>query len=198
MIAFVRGVVQAVGDDYLVLAVGDVGVLVYVPRPLLGNLPPAGEPLLLHTHLVVREDALTLYGFGLVEQRAMFATLLGVSGVGPRLALAMLSAATVDEIRGAVAQNNTARLVRVPGIGKRLAERLVVELKDRLDVANVPRDAAAAAPMDAAVNAELAALLVSLGYSGGEAQAAIAALPADAPLGLEERLRLALRYFGGA
>ncbi len=195
MIAFLRGVVQAVGDDYIVLAVGDVGVLVYVPRPLLDNLPSAGEPLLLHTHLVVREDALTLYGFGLVEQRAMFGMLLGVSGVGPRIALAMLSVLTVDEIRLAVAGGDVARLVRVPGVGKRLAERLVLDLKDRLDLRSIPRDAATPAAL--AVNAELATLLMSLGYSSGEAQAAIAALPPDAPTNLEERLRLALRHFGG-
>lgn len=197
MIATLRGTVQAVGADSLVLAVGDVGVLVYVPRPLLGNLPPAGEPLLLYTHLVVREDALTLYGFGLVEQRAMFATLIGVSGVSPRLALAMLATYSPEEVRVAVAQGDTARLVRVPGIGKRLAERLVVELKDRLDLSNIPRAADAISPAALAVNEELAALLVSLGYSSSEAQAAVASLPADAPATLEERLRLALRHFGG-
>ncbi len=200
MIATLRGTVQSVGVDYVVLSVGAVGVLVYVPGPLLHNLPPAEQPLLLYTHLVVREDALTLYGFGLPEQQAMFATLIGITGVGPRLALALLSTLTPEEIGVAVAQGNVAKLVRVPGIGKKLAERLVLELKGRLDLSKLPLTATAgtaATPAVMALNEELRELLVSLGYGPPEAQAAIAALPADAPANLEERLRLALRYFGG-
>jgi Holliday junction DNA helicase RuvA len=146
----------------------------------------------------VREDALTLYGFASTEQRALFETLLGITGVGPRVALALLSSATPDEVRMAVAQNDTARFSRVSGIGKKMAERLVLELKGKLDVKNLPTTAAPLPPAAAAANNELIDLLVSLGYSSTEAGAAVAALPADAPPDLEERLRLALRYFGGA
>jgi Holliday junction DNA helicase RuvA len=191
--------------DHLVVETGGVGYLVYAPRPVLSNLGAPGDEVSLQTVLVVREDALTLYGFATAEQRSLFEKLLSVTGVGPRIALALLSAATPDEIRLAVAQNDSARFARVSGIGKKMAERLVLELKGKLDLKNLPTSAPSdqagqtgAAPAALAVNSDLADLLVSLGYSSTEASAAIAALPPDAPQDLEERLRLALRYFGGA
>jgi Holliday junction DNA helicase RuvA len=205
MIASLRGTLQAVGTDSLVLETGGIGFLVYAPRPLLSSVGAPGEQVFLHTMLIVREDSLTLYGFGTTEQRALFETLLGVSRVGPRVALAVLSSATPEEVRLAVAQNDSARLARVPGIGKQTAERLIVELKGKLDIKQMPTaaggaasTAASAPPAALAANAELVDLLVSLGYSSAEASAAVATLPADAPDDLEERLRLALRYFGGA
>jgi Holliday junction DNA helicase RuvA len=197
MIASLRGTVQTIGSDHLVIEQGGIGFLVYAPRPVLGNLGAPGTDVALHTVLIVREDSLTLYGFATTEQRSLFETLLSISGVGPRVALALLSSATPDEVRSAVAQNDTARLSRVPGIGKKMAERLVLELKSKLDLKALPA-AAPATPAAVAVNAELADLLVSLGYSSAEASAAIATLPPDAPTDLEERLRLALRYFGSA
>jgi Holliday junction DNA helicase RuvA len=198
MIASVRGILRSSGADHVVIETGGVGFLVYAPRPVLANLGPIGEEVFLQTVLIVREDALTLYGFASTEQRALFETLLGITGVGPRVALALLSSATPDEVRMAVAQNDTARFSRVSGIGKKMAERLVLELKGKLDVKNLPTAAAPLPPAAAAANSELIDLLVSLGYSSTEAGAAVAALPADAPPDLEERLRLALRYFGGA
>ncbi len=197
MIASLRGILRHIGADHLILETGGVGFLVYAPRPVLANLRPIGDEVFLHTLLIVREDALTLYGFETLEQRALFETLLGVSGVGPRVALSLLSTATPTDVRMAVAQNDTARLARVPGIGKKTAERLVLELKGKLDLKGLPQAPAAGTPALISVNNELADLLVSLGYSSTEASAAIAALPADAPPELEERLRLALRYFGG-
>ena len=148
----------------------------------------------MHTHLVVREDALTLFGFATVQQRALFETLLSVSGVGPRVALNLIGGFQPDELRTAVAQNDTARLARVPGIGKKTAERLVLELRGKLDMKGLPTPSAAT-PQLVGVNNELSELLVNLGYSAVEAGAAIGSLPADAPAELEERLRLALRFF---
>ncbi len=201
MIASLRGTIQSLALDHLVIETGGIGFLVYAPRPVLGNLGTVGDDVFLLTWLLVREDALTLYGFATAEQRSLFETLLGVSGVGPRVALALLSAATPDEIRLAVARQDTARLTKVPGIGKKMAERLVLELKSKLDVRNLPAAAPGAPPMPAAAagtgDTELVDLLVSLGYSNAEANAAVAALPTDAPADIEERLRLALRYFGG-
>lgn len=199
MIASLRGTLIHIGLDHLVLEAGGVGYLVYAPRPVLGSVGAVGDALFLYTMMIVREDSMTLYGFASVEQRALFESLLSVSGVGPKVALSLLSAGTPDEMRFAIAQGDTTRLSRVPGIGKKTAERLVLELKGKIDLKGlpVPVPGQAATGPGAALNGELAELLTSLGYSAAEAAAAIAALPADAPPDLEERLRLALRFFGG-
>ena len=134
MIASLHGTLAFVGQDHAIVETGGVGYLVYAPRTVLGALPSVDEKVKLHTYLVVREDALTLFGFATVQQRALFEMLLGVSGVGPRVALNLISGVQPDELRAAVAQNDTARLARVPGIGKKSAERLVLELRGKLDV----------------------------------------------------------------
>ncbi|NJP05649.1 MAG: Holliday junction branch migration protein RuvA [Chloroflexaceae bacterium] len=207
MIASLRGTLLALGLDYAVVETAGVGFLVYVPGPVRGSLGSPGESVFLHTLLIVREDSLTLYGFATVEQRTTFEKVLTVSGIGPRIALQVVSAFTYDELRLTIAQNDTTRLARVPGIGKKTAERLVLELKSRLDLKNLPvaptgsGSEPSTSTVSAAVfalNQDLLDLLVSLGYSSAEASAAIGALPADAPNALEERLRLALRYFGSA
>jgi Holliday junction DNA helicase RuvA len=195
MIASVRGLIQLIAHDHLVIETAGVGLQIFAPRPTLGALGPIGSEVFLYTQLIVREDALTLYGFSEPAQRAVFDVLLGISGVGPRVALSMLSAYSPDEIRATVARNDAAALARVPGIGKKTAERLLLELKGRLDLKGLPV-ADPANPAAAPVDDELATLLMGLGYSNSEASAAIAALPADAPADLEQRLRLALRYFG--
>ncbi|NJK79019.1 MAG: Holliday junction branch migration protein RuvA [Chloroflexaceae bacterium] len=204
MIASLRGTLQAVGPDYLVIELGGFGLQVYVPRQLLA-IGEIGTEVFVYTHLVVREDALMLYGFKNTEQRSLFETLISIAGVGPRIALAMLSTVAPDEMRLAVLNNHALTFTRVPGIGKKLAERLLLELKGKLDLKNLPTAAAGtgagAVGMGGgtlALNDELFDLLVSLGYTASEASAAIAALPSDAPTNLEERLRLALRYFGSA
>ncbi|HEX9439551.1 MAG TPA: Holliday junction branch migration protein RuvA [Roseiflexaceae bacterium] len=197
MIASIRGILLFVGVDHAVVETGGVGLLVYAPRNVLGALGEIGGAVRLYTHLHIREDVLALYGFATTDQRYLFETLLAVSGVGPKVALSMLSSGPPDELRAAIAGGDTARLARVPGIGKKTAERIVLELRGKLDFKGLPV-AAGATPALMAVNAELAEMLVGLGFSAAEASAAIAALPADAPPEIEERLRLALRYFGGA
>ena len=197
MIASIRGSLIFVGVDHCVVETGGVGFLVYAPRNVLGALGDLGGDVLLYTHLHIREDVLALYGFASPDQRHLFETLLGVSGVGPKVALSVLSSGAADEVRAAIAGGDTARLTRVPGVGKKMAERLVLELRGKLDVKGLPASAGAT-PALMAVNAELAEMLVSLGFSAAEASAAIGGLPADAPTDLEERLRLALKYFGSA
>jgi Holliday junction DNA helicase RuvA len=196
MIAFISGILRAVGADHAVIETGGVGFQIFAPRNVLGSLAAIGEPAMLYTHLLVREDLLALYGFATTEQRTLFETLLGVTGIGPKVALSMMGAIGPDELRMAVAGGDTARLARIPGIGKKTAERLVLELKGKLDLRGIAT-APAASPAVAAVNTELVSMLTSLGFSAAEASAAVNALPADAPPDLEERLRLALRYFGG-
>jgi len=197
MIATLRGNVSATGADWLIVETGGVGYHVWVPRPVREALGTPGTEVRLWTYLHVREDALVLYGFEAFEQRQFFETLLGVTGVGPRMALGLLSAAPLEQIVLAIANENHAVLAQVPGIGKKTAARLVLELKGKLDLAGMPLPVADAAPRTASVNSELQQVLVSLGYTPLEAQSAIGSLPADAPPELEERLRLALRYFGG-
>jgi holliday junction DNA helicase RuvA len=195
MIASIRGKLIFVGLDHCVVETGGVGFLIYSPRNVLGALGEIGGEILLYTHLHIREDLLALYGFASTDQRHLFETLLGVTGIGPKVALSLLSAAPSDELRATIAGGDTARLSRVPGIGKKTAERLVLELRGKLDFKGMPAPSAAT-PALMLLNNELAEMLVSLGFSAAESSAAIAALPADAPPELEERLRLALRYFG--
>ncbi|MGQ9827488.1 MAG: Holliday junction branch migration protein RuvA [Roseiflexus sp.] len=195
MIASIRGILVAVATDHVVVETGGIGWMIFAPRPVIAALGDIGATVRLFTCMLVREDSLTLYGFETVEQRQLFETLLGVTGVGPQAALNLLSSGTTDELRLAIATGDVTRLARTPRIGRKLAERLVLELKGKLDVKGLPTGATVT-PAVAAVNAELSEMLVSLGFTTAEAAAAIAALPSDAPLDLEERLRLALRYFG--
>lgn len=198
MIASLRGNLLVTGTDYAIIDTGGVGYQFFAPRPVLEGLGQIGSTVQVYTYLHVREDALVLYGFASMEQRAFFETLIGVTGVGPRMALGLLSAAPLDQIQLAIASENVAILSQVPGIGKKTAARLVLELKGKLDLSKLPTTVAAAAtPTATAINAELQEVLTSLGYSPLEAQSAVSSLPADAPPDLEERLRLALRYFGG-
>jgi len=195
MIASIRGKLIFVGVDHAVLETGGVGFLVYAPRNVLGAIGELGDEVLLYTHLHIREDLLALYGFASSDQRHLFETLLGVSGIGPKVALSLLSSAPVDELRARIAGGDIAALSRVPGIGKKTAERLVLELRGKLEIKGLPAPSGAT-PALMALNGELAEMLISLGFSAAEASAALAALPADTPADLEERLRLALRYFG--
>ena len=196
MIASIRGTVQFVGTDHVILDVGGVGFQLYSPRGVLGSVGQIGDTAMLHTYLHVREDALMLFGFESPAQRALFELLLGVGGIGPKVALALLSAATPDELQTAIAREDTTMLSRVPGIGKKTAARLVLELKGKFGTMVIPA-VSGGTPGLMALNAELIEILMSLGYNASEAQSAVGALPADAPSDVEERLRLALQYFGG-
>jgi len=157
----------------VLLDVAGVAYELDVPMSTFYNLPATGESVTLHTHLVVREDAHVLYGFATLEERAAFRQLIRISGVGARTALAVLSGLSVADLAHAVTMQETARLTRVPGIGKKTAERLLLELKGKLAEA-IPGGAATAAPGGAA--ADILNALVSLGYSEKEALASIKGL----------------------
>ena len=131
MIATLRGEIAQVEENALVLEVGGVGLRVFVPAPLRGRMR-AGEVLLLYTHLVVREDALTLYGFESQAERELFNILLGVDGIGPKVALSVLSTMTLDAIQRAVFADEPEVLSRVPGVGKKTAQKMALHLKDKL------------------------------------------------------------------
>jgi Holliday junction DNA helicase RuvA len=159
---------------------------------------PVGSTISLHTHLHVREDELTLYGCATKDDLSLFEMLLSVSGVGPRVALAMLSALSADDVRVAIASEQAQVLSRVPGIGNKTAKKIIFDLKDKVQVAadvSLPHPEMAAAT--AAEDAEVIGALTTLGYSVVEAQAALQHVSVDVR-GVEERLRAALAYFAGA
>lgn len=192
MIATLRGEVTQIEETALIIEVGGVGLRVFAPAPLRTKLK-AGEVAFLFTHLVVREDALTLYGFESQADRDLFNLLLGVDGVGPKVALSVLSTMTLDAIQRAVFADEPEVLSRVPGVGKKTAQKMALHLKDKLKPGDALRQVAAMSDADA----EVLAALTALGYSVVEAQASIQAIPKDASKDVEDRLRLALQYFTG-
>jgi len=190
MIDMLTGQVVALREGYVVMLVGGVGLRVYVPASVLNAVGGRGQLLTLYTHLVVREDAFALYGFAEQDERALFETLLTIPGVGPRLALSVISTLTISQLSQAVASQQPELLTRVPGIGKKLAQKLLFELKDKLAV-----DAATGLSTVSEIDTDVIAALTALGYSVVEAQAALQSIPRDAPPDIEERVRLALDYF---
>lgn len=192
MIASLRGtVLQAEPASYVVLEVGGVGYKVFIPSSVFDELDGVGRSLFLHTYLLVREDALTLYGFSTEEQRALFEMLLTVQGVGPRLALAVLSYLSLDVLRRAVAQEQPEVIDRVPGVGRKTAEKIVFALKDKLGDEFAGAGLAAASDVDT----EALAALTALGYSVVEAQAAVQSVKKGEAQSVEDKIRLALQYF---
>lgn len=189
-IARLRGVVEEWGADWLLVFVGGIGLRVQVPASTAESLGRGGETVMLHTHLHVRDDAVALYGFASAEDLAAFDLLLGVGGIGPRGALALLSTLGAGGLSEAVSAGDVPRLQQVPGIGQKTAARLVLELKGKLV------GPAAAGPVPTARDDEVVAALVGLGYSQAEAQAAAGSVPSEPSAAVEERLRHALAYFG--
>ncbi len=189
MIGWIHGTVRAKAPhSRLLVQTGPLGLWVHVPLPVWDRTQP-GDTVELHTHLVVREDGWQLYGFTSPEECATFETLLGVSGVGPRLALTLLSFLTPQALRQAVVEERPEVLQRLPGVGRKTARRIVLALQDRWKEA--PE---AVAPPTDEVNAQVFEALVALGYSVVEAQRALQQLPPDAPPEVEARLRLALQH----
>ena len=197
MIASIRGRVAEIGLDRCVVEAGGVGVLVHATPAALAGLR-RGDEGTLHTELVVREDSLTLYGFDSVDARRLFSTVQTVSGVGPRLALAILATLEPDQLVRALGTEDVKALTRVPGVGKRTAERMVLELKDKVGPVHdtgVSGDGPGISATPAAT--EVAGALEGLGFSVTEAEkAATAVLSTDPDLGPAEALRLALRSLG--
>lgn len=193
MIASLQGVLGSMGGDYAIINVGGVGFRVYMPTSVLSTLGKVGEEVQIHTHLHVKDDDISLYGFGTADELTIFETLIGVSGLGPRLALAMLSALNVEQMTMAIATGSTDLLITVPGIGRKMASRLVLELKDKIGAGLIATPAAQMAQE----NTDVLAALTSLGYSVAEASHAVATLPAASDLSVEERVKLALQYLGG-
>ena len=187
MIGRLHGKLLEKNPPQILIDVSGVGYEVDVPMSTFCNLPEVGGELTLHTHFVVREDAQLLYGFATLAERAVFRALIKISGVGPKIALALLSGITVDQLKDAVDRGETGLLTKVPGIGKKTAERLVLELKGKLAGTGT---ATAAVPTSGA-RADGAVARIALGYSEREAAAATKKLPEDCTV--NDGLRLALK-----
>ena len=194
MIGLLRGTLLAKKAPSLLLDVRGVGYEVDAPMSTFFKLPEVGAEVVLHTHLMVREDAHALYGFLSEDERSLFRTLIRISGIGAKLALCILSGMSADEFNRCIQQQDTARLVRLPGVGKRTAERLIVELRGRLtDVQSVPgavvdvASALAETPVQDAI-----AALVALGFKPPEASVLVRKIPAEGKAS-EDLIRLALQ-----
>jgi Holliday junction DNA helicase RuvA len=189
MISRLSGTVWATDQDHIVIRVGGVGLAVSVPTGLIQRLV-IDQPVELFTHLQVRENDLTLYGFETEEEVDVFRLLVSVSGVGPKGALSVLSAITLDALRQAITREEVGILTRVPGVGPKTAKRIVFHLRDKLAAPE-----AGAGPAMAAHDGEVIAVLTGLGFSLVEAQRAVQSLPRGEDLSREERVRRALGYF---
>jgi len=187
VIGRIQGVLAEKNPPQVVVVAHGVGYEIDVPMSTFYHLPRTGEVVELLTHLVVREDAHLLFGFLTAQERSAFRQLLKVSGVGPRVALSVLSGLSVDDLALAVAAQDAARLTKVPGIGKKTAERLVLELRDKLAAA-----AGAIRPDAAPARGDVVNALLALGYNDREAQAAVKQLPAE--LALTDAIRQALKH----
>lgn len=197
MIASIRGTVIDIGLDRCVIETGGVGVLVHATPPALSGLR-RGDEGQLHTELVVREDSLTLYGFDSVEARTLFTTVQTVSGVGPRLALAVIATLEPAALVTALGSGDLKSLTLVPGVGRRTAERMVLELKDKVGAIDVPGSAGAEMPaVSAGPESEVATALEGLGFTTEEASKAAGAVIAEKPgIDPSTALRLALKSLG--
>jgi len=191
MIARLRGTVESISKDSIVVGVGGVGFRVHPSAMARARLSSTGQAIELFTHLHVRENELSLYGFAGEEELALFELLLGVSGVGPKVAMAVLASGPPDVLRAAIANEQADVLTRVPGVGTRTAKAIILHLKDKVGSGLAPAPVSYLTDADA----ELLSALTGLGYSVVEAQTALASLPRDPSLPVEERLRLALAYF---
>jgi len=190
MIASIQGHVIQMGEDSIIVDVGGIGYLVYITKLFLDEIR-RGEKISLFTHLVVREDSLTLFGFKDQDEISLFQELIKVNGVGPRLALETLSTHSPDVIKRAVLNKQDEVFAQVSGIGKKTAQKIVLSLEDRITFT----DDMVISTESAGINAEVQEALTSLGYTVLEAQAALQTIPSDSPLELETRLTIALRYF---
>ena len=195
MISSIQGILEARGEDWVDVAIGGVSIRAMVPASAMSGFGPIGGPVRLFTHLIVRDENIILYGFRSAEEKAAFLALIGVSGIGPRLGLVVLSVLTPANLVEAIEEGDAAALSRAPGVGKRSASRIIVELKGKLDELDIAGLTASPTRSPTVIDAELTAVLQSLGYTAQEIRLAVTAvsnLEAEELPPLDERVRLAL------
>lgn len=191
MIASIQGNVIHKSDDFIVLSINGLGFQIYTTHEVREKIK-IGETIFLYIQLIVREDSLTLFGFERELEKKYFNLLNGVSGIGPKLALAIISTLTIDAINHAVSSEQSEFFARVPGVGKKTAQKIVIHLQGKIGIEGQIGDA-----LHEFIDVDLEVLdaLTSLGYSVIEAQAALQSIPKNSPHEVEERLRIALNYF---
>lgn len=191
MIASIRGLLEKVGPESAVINVGGIGFKVSAPTPTLSSLGATGSEVRLFIHTQVREDAIQLFGFAGEAELRLFEMLINVSGFGPKAALSMLSVLKAEQLVSALAGGNEILLTSVPGVGKKLAGRLILELKDKMASAGIQ----AVVEDMSETDADVMAALLALGYSASEASRGISAILKDSPATVEEKITLALKWF---
>ena len=189
MIASLSGTILKIEESSLVVNVGGVGVRAFVPKTVLEDVGGVGRSVRLHTHLIVREQELSLYGFETEDDLQLFEVLLVVNGVGPKVALSILATLSPELLKSAIMREETAVLQRVPGIGKKTAERIMFQLRDKLDLSQV----STAVPLVSDVDADVIDFLTGLGFSIVEAQSALQNIPRDIK-SFDERVQMALQH----
>ena len=189
MIVALEGILESRAVDSAVIKVGPLSLRIHIPQPTLNQLGTVGDKIYLHTHLYVKEDNIALFGFASEPDLSLFQNLISVAGIGPRAAMGLLSTLNPEQLISAITGGDVDILSQVPGIGKKMAGRIVLELKGKLE----KEWGGIVAPVTLQANADVVAALTSLGYSTREATQAISALPADQGLDLEERVKLALQ-----
>lgn len=195
MITSIHGTLEACRADYAIIRVGGFGIRIFAPSSTLNRLNTPGMEVSLYTHFHIREDDMSLYGFSTEEDRDAFEQLIGVNGVGPKAALALLSVMDAATLYKAIADEDQQRLGLAPGVGKRLTARLILELKGKLPIMPTTGAAAAVAVGSGRIQAEVMEALIGLGFSTAEAQAALAKIPQDQSMTLEQQVTYALRTF---
>ena len=189
MIASISGKVIQLTKETVIIDINGLGIEVFVPKPLLGETE-AGDLLYLYTYMLVREDNISLYGFASLEEKQLFLQFLAVGGIGPKLSLAILSSLSIDNIRSAILSEKPDYFSRVPGIGKKTAQKIIIQMQGKLPEGEGLGIRSITDVDDAVVDA-----LISLGYSVVEAQTALQTIPKDTPDDVESKLRVALQYF---
>lgn len=199
MVSYVRGELVAIEEDKVIVDVNGVGFGVFMPVQSMNYLPMLGEEVKLYTYMNVREDALQLYGFLTRDDLKVFKLVIGVSGIGPKGGLSILSQMSPDDLRFAVMANDAKTIAKAPGIGKKTAEKLIIELKDKLDIEDVlnktvdDSDVVILPNASNEVQAEAVQALVALGYGSTEATKAVKKVPIDEETTVEELLKVALK-----
>ena len=200
MISYLRGTLAAFEEDKVIVDVGGVGYGVFMSGQAMGRLPAVGSEVKLHTYLNVKEEAMQLYGFLTRDDLSVFRQLIGVNGIGPKVGLGILSALSPDDLRFAVLANDVKAICAAPGIGKKTAEKLILELRDKLKLEDaldhIASDSEASVGMESysQIRSEAVQALVALGYGSTEALRAVKKVEVEEAMEVEDVLKLALKY----